>query len=169
MNQILTLALAMSAILTAMAKMPPLTLATLKVQGDEYASTCIPSHRATRQQDLEARLGNARAADASSLIETLLCEKKSVATRALLASRMGKRVPVITAGTGDLDRAQETAVTAELIDSLQREGAAWNAELKVTPAEIELQYISDEACIQSRNLRASRGKWHIVRLGEACD
>lgn len=160
----------MSAISSATAETAPPTLPTLVVQGDEYASACTPANRATRQQDLGTQLGNAaKAADASTLIETLLCEKKSVAARALLGARMSKRVPMMSAGTGDIDRAERATVTTELIDSLQREGEAWDAELTMTPTEIKLKYMPNEACIQSRTLRFGQGKWRIVGLGEACD
>ncbi|NGZ87433.1 hypothetical protein [Duganella aceris] len=103
------------------------------------------------------------------MVEALLCKKKTSGARAFIASRMGKRVLMTASATASDDLAKQALVTPELIDSLQREGAAWHADLIVAPDEITLQYMSDEACVQSRTLRAVKGQWRIVRVGEAGD
>jgi hypothetical protein len=108
-------------------------------------------------------------AKAPALVETLLCKKKTSGARAFIASRIGKRVLMTASATASDDLAKQAPVTPELIDSLQREGTAWDADLIVAPDEITLKYMSDEACVQSRTLRAVKGQWRIVRLGDACD
>lgn len=140
---------------------------TLRVQGEEYSSACTAENHASRHKTLVAQFG--KDAEASALIETLLCKKKTGDAQAFIASRMGKRVLMTASSTASDDLAKQALVTPELIGSLQREGAAWDADLIVAPDEIILKYMSDEACVQSRTLRAIKGQWRIVRLGEACD
>lgn len=134
---------------------------TLNVQGEEFSSACTPQNKATLSAQLPA--------EAWVLVETLLCEKKSATSRAYIANHTYKTVKYEISSTGDKDEAKRILADAELIDSLQSEGEAWDADLMATENEITIRYRPNEACVHGRTLQLKKRKWKIIGLSEACD
>lgn len=145
----------------ACAQNPLLHLRKLNVQGEVYASACTPQNKMALRSQLTL--------DAWTLVETLLCEKKSASSAAYVASHIGKTVQYATSSTGSPDETEKAVVNAELIDSLLSEGAAWNADLTASKNKIVVKFMADEACVRSRTFQLSKSIWEITGLGEACD
>lgn len=152
-------ALALSGLACAEKAAP--AMRTLNIQGETYASACTEQNKTLLRTQLPA--------DAWTLVETLLCEKKSTASHAYITGHIGKTVKYASSSTGGPDATKKTVVNAELIDTLMSEGAAWDAGLSLGKNEIVVKYMPNEACVHSRTLQLSKGTWKIIALGEACD
>ncbi|NYE59770.1 hypothetical protein FHW58_000922 [Duganella sp. 1224] len=104
------------------------------------------------------------------LIDTLLCAPKSAASKAYIASHAVRKINYQSSGTGEeQEEACSIPVTKDVINALLAAWEAWNATVQASPAEIQLSYYPNEACIHSRTLELVKGKWRITAMGSACD
>lgn len=161
-------ALALSSL--ACGQTPAPGLATLKVQGDEFSSTCTTQNKAALKTELMLQIAEKKeSASAWTLIETLLCEKKNARSSAYIGRHIDKTVTYATTSNGSPDTLTRTITNAELIASLPSEGAAWDTNLQFDGKTILINYMANEACIHSRTIRYDNGKWKLAAFAEACD
>ena len=71
--------------------------------------------------------------------------------------------------TGDEGSITFSRRSPELTLELRAKRKAWDAHVDVDDKYITLQYLSNEACVASRNFTHVKSKWQISEIGEACD
>ncbi|MQA36752.1 hypothetical protein [Rugamonas aquatica] len=129
-------------------------------------NACTASNKAA----LRAQLSKSPAADEVwRLTELLLCGARTPANSAYLRSHMPAKITVSNSDTGSEDQTSTVKVDAQLIDTLLGAGEARDAELRDEGNDIVLQYWPNEACVNGRTLRYTKGKWRIVAISDACD
>lgn len=140
-------------------------LQTLPDDSDKPSSCTATNKAALRKQLLKSPAPG----DAWALTELLLCGAKTPGNVAYLRDHAPKKITTKNDDSGSEAKVSTVTVDAALLESLLGAGEASDAELRVSDNEIVLQYWPNEACVNGRTLRYSKGQWRTVAIDDACD
>jgi len=158
------------ALLLAGGTMAAEALKPLHTNGEVLPNSCTRAGQAALRGKLAApKAAVVKAEEAWRLVHTLLCAPGTAQARAYLRSHMGKTVEQLVQATGSEDETSIVAVDDELVNSLQQEGRAWEAEIDAYSEDVTVHSWSDEASMRSRTLRFEGGTWRIVATMDASD
>lgn len=141
---------------------------SLIMHGATYSSACQVTNQKALQNVLSSN-GVKASAQVWKLIDIILCSTKDKEDRAYVAQRVQKKLRRTVESTGEKPDVKTVERSAELIDDLLAEGRAWDANIRVEPGKIFLQYFSSEACVKAVNFSLRNGKWLVHELSVACD
>jgi len=133
----------------------------LDVYGEIKHNACLPE----RKQSMLKRLPE----DARGLVDTLLCVKKTEASKTYLLRHMRKFIKSTTLDEKYNERTRVIKAGPELAEELLSAGEAWDVNLEVTADRIQLNFMPNEVCHSRRNLIRLKGKWWIDETDDACD
>lgn len=145
-------------------------LRPLHTNGEVLPNACTKAGQAALRGKLWApKAAVVRPDEAWRLLHAQLCAPRNAQSRAYLRSHLGKTVEQLEQATGIEDETSVVAVDDRLVNSLQQEGRAWEAEIDAADDDVTVHFWSDEASVRSRTLRFEGGKWRIVATMDASD
>lgn len=142
--------------------------AELSMHGGTYPNTCS----AKGKSSLKALLAEKKAPKTSSLwsaIETLLCSPKNTANEGKIMQLLAPTLTSRYEGTGEEPSEEQVPASMELAQKLMANRHVWNAGIQGYDTEIEVQYFSNEACVDGVTFTYDAKRWRITKFGGACD
>ncbi len=140
----------------------------INVHGYTYENTCSPTGRRQLSMQLSAKKIVDRA-QLWKVIDVLLCGDRTLANKRYIVSSMESTVGDSNEGTGQDPYFDVMPRSMESAESLLAARGAWDATIDLDSGVVSVTYRSNEACMTSRKLRHANGRWHIFKVGEACD
>jgi hypothetical protein len=105
----------------------------------------------------------------ADLVETLLCAKKTEASKNYLLRHMSKFINRTSMDENYVERTQRVKADAALAERLLSAGEAWDVSVEISANRVSITYMPNEACISDRELVRKKGRWMITAIGSACD
>jgi len=139
----------------------------LEMHGLTYLNACPPAMRGNLRDTL-LRKQVEDPDQAWQAIETILCAPDNESSRRGIASFIPEKVLVESEGTGQ-QPCSNMMPRDEVISYLLESGEAWDADIRVEPDEIALNYFPNEACSKSVKLTYANSRWSVKWVGEGCD
>ncbi|MCO4856573.1 hypothetical protein MKD49_08775 [Herbaspirillum sp. WGmk3] len=146
---------------TTSASPPHSDLPPINVQGEMKANACLPEERESVRAELPE--------GSADLVETLLCAKKTEASKNYLLRHMSKFINYTSMDENYVERTQRVKADAALAERLLSAGEAWDVSVEISANRVSITYMPNEACISDRELVRKKGRWMITAIGSACD